>query len=282
MKKLVFLIALLIIGSVGATSIDYQIIGNRVLVEADFDKIQDFELRLPHDVSIFETDSKYEIINMEEYKLLKVIRSDDLRFSYITDSMIDISRDKSFFIMRNYFPQKADITLFLPEAGVLMTDGSLIFPNADQITTDGRRVILKWKDFEKEEIVVAYEKVEEKGFWFYVLIILIAAFIIFYVFQLRRLKRQIKKWQEKTKKTKKKSRERKKKSVTKNLFGEEKKIIEYLINKKGHESWTKEIVRDLGISKVRLSRRLRSLEQKELISKEPYGNENRIKLLKTS
>ncbi len=282
MKKIVFLITLLIIGSVNAASIDYQIIGDRVLVEADLDEVKNLELRLPYDTSLFETDSGYEIVNMEEYKLLKVIKSDDLKFSYTTDSMIDVSRDKNFFIMKNYFPEEVNITLFLPEAGILMKDGSLIFPNADEITTDGRRVILKWKDFEKEEIVVAYENIEEKGFWFYVLIILIIAFIIFYLFQSRKLKKQIKNWQEKMKKVKKKNRERKKKSVTKNLFGEEKKIIEYLMKKKGHESWTKEIVRDLGISKVRLSRRLRSLEQKELISKEPYGNENRIKLLKTS
>lgn len=73
-----------------------------------------------------------------------------------------------------------------------------------------------------------------------------------------------------------------KKEVTRNLLGEEKQIVEYLMDKKGKECWTKEMVHDLGISKVRLSRRLRNLVQKGLVEKIPYGNENRIKLIKTS
>ena len=68
--------------------------------------------------------------------------------------------------------------------------------------------------------------------------------------------------------------------VTKNLFEDEKRIVEYLLKKKGKESWTKEIVRDLGISKVKLSRKLRSLEKKEIIKKIPYGNENKVRVLK--
>ena len=46
------------------------------------------------------------------------------------------------------------------------------------------------------------------------------------------------------------------------------------------EAWTKEILKEIGISKVKLSRKIRSLEKKELIKKVPYGNENKIKLTK--
>ena len=163
MKKLVILFTfILIISFVSAISVDYKIIGNKVLVEADFGNVNNFKLRIPYDISIFELDSEYDIVNMKDYKILKVNSSSDLRFSYVTETMIDISKTKNFFIINNYFPESVDIRLFLPENGVLMKDYSLIFPDADEITTDGRRVILEWKNFDKEEIVVAYEKVQEE------------------------------------------------------------------------------------------------------------------------
>jgi uncharacterized membrane protein len=153
----------------------------------------------------------------------------------------------------------------------------LVVPDPDSMVTDGRRVILGWNDFSEGEIIVDYNFVKESNYiWLYLLVILIVAFLVFYLYKTKKFKKQVGVLKEKSKSIKKK----RKKDITRNLFGEEKKIIEYLLNKKGHESWTKELVRELEISKVRLSRRLRNLEQKELIEKIPYGNENRIKLLK--
>ena len=116
----------------------------------------------------------------------------------------------------------------------------------------------------------------------YLFFVLAIGFIVVYVVQSRKLKQQINSLENKGKKVNKKTKEKKKKDVTRNLFGEEKKIIEYLIEKKGHSCWTKELSKELDISKVRLSRKLRNLQEKELISKEPHGNENRITLLKKS
>ena len=99
-------------------------------------------------------------------------------------------------------------------------------------------------------------------------------FLIYILFERKKYKKRLKKVQIKNKT------EISKEGFTKNLFEDEKKIVEYLLNKKGNESWTKEILKDLEISKVKLSRKLRSLEQKEIIKRIPYGNENRIRLLK--
>ena len=67
--------------------------------------------------------------------------------------------------------------------------------------------------------------------------------------------------------------------LTRNLFEDEKRIVKYLLEKKSHEAWTKEIIRNLNISKVKLSRKIRSLEEKKIIKRIPYGNENIIRLL---
>jgi uncharacterized membrane protein len=52
------------------------------------------------------------------------------------------------------------------------------------------------------------------------------------------------------------------------------------MKKKNNECWTKELVKELGIPKVRVSRKIRSLSEKGILSKEKFGNENRIILNK--
>lgn len=280
MRKLGILFAiLLLIGTVNAASVDYQIIGNRVLVEANFGEAENFELLLPYDIELFESNSFYNLTESGNHKLLSVDKSNNLSFSYVAPSMVEESSKHSFFILNSYFSYRVDVRLFLPEAGVLMEDFSLIFPSNADIGTDGRRVILEWKNFQDDEIVVGYEVIKEgANFWIYLFLVLLIGFGVVYVYQSRKLKKKIKSLKGKTKKTK----EDKKKDVTRNLFREEKQIIEYLMEKKGHSCWTKELSNDLDISKVKLSRKLRILEEKELISREPHGNENRITLIKKS
>ncbi len=278
MRKLIILfIAVFLIGFASAASINYQIIEDRVFVSADFGKVTNLEFRLPYDAETIESNSDFEVLDFETYKIFRVNLSQNLSFSYITETMIEKGATKNFFIMKSTFKQPLNVTLYLPEAGVLMKDFSLIFPENARIGTDGRRVFLEWKNFSNDEIVVGYEVINDKNlFGWYFLVILVIGTLGFYFLQ---FKKPIK---IKNRKKTKNSIEKRKKDVTRNLFAEEKQIIEYLMEKKGKECWTKELARDLNLSKVRLSRKLRNLEQKELIERIPYGNENRIKLLKTS
>ncbi len=278
MRKLsILFIAVFLIGFASAASINYQIIEDRVFVSADFGKVTNLEFRLPYDAETIESNSDFEVLDFETYKIFRVNLSQNLSFSYITETMIEKGATKNFFIMKSTFKQPLNVTLYLPEAGVLMKDFSLIFPENARIGTDGRRVFLEWKNFSNDEIVVGYEVINDKNlFGWYFLVILVIGTLGFYFLQ---FKKPIK---IKNRKKTKNSIEKRKKDVTRNLFAEEKQIIEYLMEKKGKECWTKELARDLNLSKVRLSRKLRNLEQKELIERIPYGNENRIKLLKTS
>jgi DNA-binding MarR family transcriptional regulator len=288
MKKTVFfiiglgliLISAIFLSMASAATYKAGVFEDKALIEINFGDVSNLEFKLPYDTRIFETNIKeYEIIDLEDYKILKVDKANNLEISYITNSVIDRTNKRNFFIFNNYFGELESISLSLPEGAVL---GDLIVPDPDEITTDGRRIILEWRDFSEEEIIVDYSFIKEKSnLWIYLLIILIIAFLLFYLYKSRKFKRQVKTLKQKSKVAKKKSKEKRKKDITRNLFGEEKKIIEYLLNKKGHESWTKELSKELEISKVRLSRRLRNLEQKELIEKIPYGNENKIKLLKS-
>jgi len=128
--------------------------------------------------------------------------------------------------------------------------------------------------------LVSYEFIDDDDDWHYLVIIAVLAGIIFisYYFNKRKFTKELKKVKQKSKG--KKTKAKKETEIMKNLYEEEKQIVRYLLKKKGNEAWTKEIVKNVGISKVKLSRKLRSLEAKEVVKRIPYGNENRIRLLK--
>jgi len=172
------------------------------------------------------------------------------------DRLIEKSGSTYYFILNGILAGE-DIELILPE-GAILTEEKIITPSETTIKTNGRQIIINWDNIQSDNIIVLYELPRNNSNYLYYfggLIVIIAA--IYYIYFLKIMKP---------------------KKLTRNLLVDEKRIIKYLTKKKGHEAWTKEISKDLEISKVRLSRKLRSLNAKELIRKIPYGNENKIKL----
>jgi uncharacterized membrane protein len=276
MKKspLLILALILVIPSISAViQADYQIIGEKILTEINIDQAEKLELNLPYDASVLEINTDYVL----EDNILKIDFAQDLEISYITKTYIDKSKNKYYFVIKNQLG-KHDVSVYLDEGSVLVEEG-LLFPSNPEISTDGRRIILTWKNLDQEQIIIEYGIIEEDD-WHYIVIIAILVLVIIIIryFDKKKLEKEIKKTK-KEKKTKK-TKEKKEGELTKNLYEDEKKIVRYLLTKKNNEAWTKEIQKDLEISKVKLSRKLRSLEAKEVIKKIPYGNENRIRLLK--
>jgi predicted HTH transcriptional regulator len=159
-----------------------------------------------------------------------------------------------FFVNSESLHKGSYVEVILPE-GATLSDDYFIFPKGYELTTNGQNIIVSWDNCSEKEILIPYNDNKESFSWFlYIIIgIILIGFTYFRFFY-------------------------SKKDYSKNLFKEEKQIVNYLY-KKG-ECWTKEIVRDLDISKVKLSRKLRNLEERGLIQREPHGNENRIKLRK--
>ena len=272
----IILIFLAFAGTISAVNIetDYYISQEKVLVRHFLDSTSDLELRLPKDFSNLEINSEYKLEEFSKYYLIKINSANNLSISYLTQSMIDKSKDRYSFVSRNYLNESQNVRLVLPESAILLEEG-LIFPEPDLISSDGRSIILTWKDYNEKQIIVDYEFLDDNNLIYYLIFgFLTLIFLMYILFERKKYKKRLKKVQIKNKT------EISKEGFTKNLFEDEKKIVEYLLNKKGNESWTKEILKDLEISKVKLSRKLRSLEQKEIIKRIPYGNENRIRLLK--
>ena len=270
--------------------VNYQIFNKKALVEINFiaglEDINDsLEFLIPYDARTIEVSSniniQYNVTETKDHKLIKIYNSNlskklVLNISYITNSVIDKSSRNYFFILKNPFTFPVCLRVYLPEGGFLEEEG-VLFPDPDSITSDGRRIVLNWNNLSSEEVVFAYNL--KKSFSFWVILLSLGLFLVV-VYQFILLKKRISKIKRKKIISKKRKKFLIEKSLTKNLFGDEKEIIKYLLKRKRRESWTKEIVRDLGINKVRLSRKLRNLQQRGLIEKIPYGNENRIRLIK--
>ncbi|MFW5846757.1 MAG: helix-turn-helix transcriptional regulator [Nanoarchaeota archaeon] len=277
-----FLMLFIVIQSpliISQVDIDYYIIQNKVLVELNVNNSQGIELEIPINSRIDDTNlekSEYQIIEKDNKKIIKFNEKENFYFKYITGFYIEETLKINYFQVKNPLNKKSNVTLYLSEGFNLNRKG-ILFPQPEEITSDGKRIILKWNNFEEEQIIVAYNKISSQDvFIYYVVALIIFLIFIIYFFQIQKYKKQIKKIQTR----KKRERKKQEREITKNLVKDEKRIIEYLLDKKNKESWTKEIVKDLGIGKVKLTRKLRNLEEKGLIKKIPYGNENKIILKK--
>jgi len=282
--------------------------------------VDSFKLFIPSDAMALEVNGAEVVVQERpEFKELtlhgKYLR--DVSIKYITESLIERNKD-SFFILDlgELDASMISVQVILPEKSTLKHSlNSLtpsIIPKTEKVTTDGRSIIIRWEkdDFQRSKaILIIYEEAAENSlkYWFFLLIIVVVSFILYIILRRSSGKIEQKKFSENEDNiSEKKSSEKKskladdsskksedievqqeskeiihdnlKEKLTRNLFEEERAIIEILLEK--GELWQKQLVLQTGISKVKLSRKLRNLEAKGLIEKVPYGNTNKIRLKK--
>jgi hypothetical protein len=232
MKKNLFggMIFILLISPIFAANFTYTIVGEKTLIEIEMNQSE---------IEFFDFPGNFEY--------------SDGKIKYISSNLIEKNNQEYFFIAKEKLHENSFVEVILPE-GAIITNNYLVFPKNYSFETNGKNIIITWKNAEEKEILIQYKNNKNKHWIYFILIIFIFGGISFYF-----IKKQ-----------------NKQKKYTQNLDEEEKKIMKYLINKK--ECWTKDLIKELGISKVRLSRKTRKLVEKELIEKIPYGNENKIKL----
>jgi uncharacterized membrane protein len=269
-KKLI-LILILIIPTVLANSANYEIFEDNVIVEINLDYVNNLSLDIPFDSAAIEVNSNYSLVENGNTKNLYIEQAEKLEIKYVTKAYIESSNNKRFFIVPIGI-QNLDIQIILPESAVLVDDKISVIPYSSEITTDGRRIILRWNDFHDSQILVIYEFLNvfniEYLFLSLIILLILAIYFISKKFKENVISKRIYKRKKKTN------------DITKNLVREEKQIIEFLLSKRKKEAWTKELINSLNINKVKLSRKIRQLEEKGLIEKIPYGNENKIRILK--
>jgi uncharacterized membrane protein len=140
-------------------------------------------------------------------------------------------------------------------------------PKTTDTYSDGQRVILYWeqKGQELPISVVARQVVGTQAGWMIATFIAIAAAIIssYIVIHQRRAT---------------KPKQKKKTVIVPTLIDNEQKIVNFL--KENGEVWQKQIQQATTFSKAKVSRILRNLEERGVITKTIYGNTNKISLKK--
>lgn len=177
-----------------------------------------------------------------------------------------------FFDDKTLFAQNIDIdaayflfTLALPR-GYIVEDTRFLTPEPDRMYSDGQRIILSWDEqdlFGMFDVSVFMTPVAENAsfFWYLVVGALLVAALL-YFFLLRRKRRLIKNFF----------------SFSDILLENERNVLNAL-RAEGGVLWQKQLQITTGLSKVKLSRLLQSMEKRGLIRREEYGTSNRVHLV---
>ncbi len=188
--------------------------------------------------------------------------------SYTTASVLEHTTDRYFVV--DFGEVRANITRLtveLPPHATLVKDltdpAPSVHPLPTQSRTDGTHLIFSWQQQDLEPsraVFIAYQLPDNASGWYVAIALALALVAVLVVILSRRLMKRTE-------------------ELTKNLFEEEKQLVEILTAH--HDGlWQKELQQQSGMSKVKVSRKLRSLEAKGVVEKIPYGNTNKIRLKK--
>lgn len=136
-----------------------------------------------------------------------------------------------------------------------------ITPKEDSIYSDGRRIILLWEEetiSQDYEISVLIEGLNQPLSNVFIPVIITLLVLVTLIYRYRN--------------------KNSKEAVEAVLIEKEEKIVEVLKHAEKHTMWQKQLQRETGFSKAKLSRTLNDLEKRGIIKKEPVGNTNKIHL----
>jgi hypothetical protein len=191
----------------------------------------------------------YILIEEDGHYIIQFPYSDSLSFSLVYDGLVEGTTRKVF--RSGFSGGPTELSVKLPARHSLSEKMPNAVPRPDSMTTDGQRITLHWKLPTDGDVTVFYET---RGFgaflWLGIAVVLLTSSLLFLFFY-GRSKKQLKEL----------------------LSDDEAKVLEML----SKETRQDRIAKTLEFSKSKMSKVLRKLEEKNLISKEPYFKTNTIK-----
>ncbi len=235
----------------------------KVLIEEEYnlDSEKEININIPKDAI-----SIYSNVNYTKDGEIISIIGKDVKISYISNYLIEKANNDYFFINKYISPDTLNnlkVRLILKEGFIV--DDKDIFPKDYKIETDGKKISIVWnfKDIGKDESLALFVKFNNtsssKIYTLWIALVIVLAVIIYGVYFFYK-------------------RNKKSKKFEKHLIDSEKKVIEELKKADRGEMWQKQLQLKTGFSKAKLSRVIRNLESRNLISKIPFGNTNKIGL----
>ncbi len=205
----------------------------------------------------------------------------------LPEEIIDNSKSNYYFTY-NVIPivnKNITIRLFLSEGfGVSEKD---IYPKNFNLETDGHKIIIIWyfdKLVESKDIPLFVKLSKQNNLSLLNKIIIVILALILIITAVILFLKYGKAIEAKKNKINSKNNKRSNKKVKINDFTNylsdgEKEVVN-LLRKKDEDMWQKDIQREGNFSKARLSRIIRNLEAKSIITRTPIGNTNKIRLKK--
>jgi len=239
-------------------------------------------------VKVFIDDQKRDCELQQEFARCGNLSPGDhkIDFSYTTSYPFATVGENTLYkqsIRLTYPGKKQTITLKLPVGTIIprevgKDESFYISPDTAEIYSDGERIILIWEE-DKQEVyisVIMRDATPAPVAWIALagLSTIIAAGSIAYTLFYRKPK------EKPIKKTIKKIKEGKTqvKELLPQFIEDERKVVELLQNSPNHEAWQKTILQETKFSKAKVSRIIRNLEERGVVSKTIYGNTNKITL----
>lgn len=227
-----------------------------VTYEVDFNKTP-IRWKIPEDAYGFETSSDFDLERNENFKEITFYNKTG-KIKFKTSDILD-KGDKNYFVI-DFFPENIDdIELILPEKAFLSRPldsiNPPVSPSPERVYSDGRRIIIEWKNPSNNHLFVVYES-ENSFIWVYFVGIGILVLIVGVILRVRKAR----------------------KVESSHLLDAEKKITDILA-KSNNEMWQKELQIATGFTKARLSRNIRNMESRGIVKKVPYGTTNKVRLI---
>ncbi len=176
------------------------------------------------------------------------------------DRIIRISENEySLSIINNDLEAKSlSLKAILPEEATILDRGGLLVSRPVFISTDGKRIVLEWnkKDVSGDTEFVYYKTRQEQQGVYLFLIPLVLLLGVFIGHRITKFKKS--------------------KLIKQVVSGDEKKIVDELMEK--GELLQEDLRESTGFSKTKISKLVRNLEMKGIITKVPYKKTNKLKI----
>lgn len=270
----VFVLGIMLAGNALASTyeIEFTQYGDNVIERhiISLDEVEELEISLPESYTSLEVLNNYTLVDNKI-----TVKGDYIEFSFVNPEAIDIGRN--YYFNKKIAPGIALnsllVTLKLDEGFVVSKQ---VYPEANTITSDGRRIIIEWifnnlKEEDSVSLFVVFENIKGRNYLWAILILVvlgIGAWLLYPKIREKISAAKVKKLEKKAVK--------KKIDITEHLLENEKKVVDELRKENG--LWQKQIQIKTGLSKVKLSRVLKNLEKRGFIRKENFGKTNKIYL----
>lgn len=286
-----FALALVLVQSAQALPIDayklmFHVVGNTAVASASLELPQAttdiLRIPLPADakgIDLYVDGEKHEPVIETNKLIIRLKENRKIEYSFASKKYID-STNFVYNLAVSDAIAALNVKLALPEGAILKDAvANSVFPEPDELTSDGRSIILIWhrqnlKEGDEISIFTRYQVRKDYGFLILpsVAAVLVALGLLYYVLLTKKAPKKTAIPRAARQATKKHAEEY---DVMKHFKEEEQQIIRVLKQRDGScEQGTLRVI--TGFSKATLSRLLSELEERKIVYKEKRGKKNLV------